>query len=141
LVNKATVQWASTNLLPSEQIGAGGYSTVRGYDEYEASGDEGYLVNAEVRTPAFSIGNLFGLKKATDRLQALVFTDYGSVWKKKIVFGEDPHQDLWSIGPGLRYTISPYFSMRFDYGFQLTDTGQSTRDYNSRGHLGLVLSY
>ncbi len=40
---RASVQWSSTNLLPSEQFSIGGLATVRGYEERMLSGDHGYL--------------------------------------------------------------------------------------------------
>ncbi len=47
---------------------------------------------------------------------------------------------MLGVGPGLRYVINPYLSLRFDYGFQLLTTGFGTGEH-SRGHVGLVISY
>ncbi len=145
LVTRGTVQQADVNLLTSEQLGLGGYDTVRGYDEREANGDEGYLVKMELRAPPFSFGQAteWGwFKKATDQLQFLAFWDYGMVENRHLFDGEDPHVQLASVGPGLRYSISPYLTVRFDYGFQLYETGISrNRRDNSRAHLGIVFSY
>lgn len=137
---RGTYQWASGNLLGSEQLGVGGYTSVRGYDEREANGDEGYLFTTEFRSPPVSLGKLMTLSKATDQLQFLAFFDYGCTENLRLLPGEDPHVLLASVGPGLRYSIAPYLTFRFDYGWQLYDTGLNTR-YNSRGHLGLVLAY
>lgn len=38
-------QLASTNLLPSEQMGLGGYNSVRGYLERQVNVDNGLIVN------------------------------------------------------------------------------------------------
>ncbi|NUN93766.1 MAG: ShlB/FhaC/HecB family hemolysin secretion/activation protein [Verrucomicrobiae bacterium] len=137
---KGSLQVAHRNLLASEQIGVGGSGSVRGYDEREANGDEGYLVSTEIRTPPVSLGALVGLEKAVDQLQFLGFFDYGVAENRILLPGEDPHVQLAGTGPGLRYTISPWLSVRFDYGWQLYDTGLNPR-YNSRGHLGVIIAY
>ncbi len=137
---KGSYQFADGNLLGSEQLGLGGYSSVRGYDEREANGDEGYLISTEIRTPPVSLGALVGIEGARDQLQFLGFYDYGSTYNRILLPGEDPHIQLAGAGPGLRYSISPWFTLRFDYGWQLYDTGLNTR-YNSRAHIGIVLAY
>ena len=140
LTERGVVQFTDRNLLPSEQIGLGGYDTVRGYDEREADGDSGFLISSEVATPPFSLGNLVGIAGATDQFQLLGFVDYGGTSLHNP--GPDdtnPNTNLLGIGPGIRYAISPYMSFRFDYGFQLIKTGFDDR-YDSRGHVGLVLS-
>jgi hemolysin activation/secretion protein len=133
-------QFANGNLLGSEQLGLGGYSTVRGYDEREANGDEGYLFSTEIRTPPVSLLELFSIQKIKDQLQFLGFFDYGQTKNRILLNGEDPHLLLASVGPGLRYLINPYLTIRFDYGWQLYDTGLNQRE-NSRGHLGILVSY
>jgi hypothetical protein len=40
----------------------------------------------------------------------------------------------------LRYAISTHFSLRADYGWQLHNA-ETDRQYASRSHIGLVLSY
>ncbi|MBI4026248.1 MAG: hypothetical protein HY360_14775 [Verrucomicrobia bacterium] len=69
-----------------------------------------------------------------------MFWDYGSAENFRLLTGEDPHVPLSSVGPGMRYSITPYLSVRADYGFQLYDTGANMRS-NSRWHIGAVLSY
>jgi len=138
---RALYQLADSNLLPSEELGLGGYQTVRGYDEREANGDEGFLFSNELATPPVSVGQFFGLKEATDQLQFLAFVDYGGTSLHNATPADvNPNTNLLGIGPGVRYNISPYLAVRFDYGFQLIDTGFDTR-HNSRGHVGVVLSY
>lgn len=138
---RGTAQIADGNLLPSEQMGLGGYSTVRGYEEREANGDEGWLLTNEVRTPPVSLGQVCGVSKATDQLQFLAFWDYGQTSNIDLLAGEDKHLILSSVGPGVRYSIAPWLSARFDYGWQLTDTGASDGRRSQRAHLGLTVSY
>jgi len=139
-IERGELQVSDRNLLPSEQIGLGGYDTVRGYDEREADGDSGFLISSELETPAISLGNLVGLAQATDQFQLLGFVDYGGTSLHSPGPNDtNPNTNLLGIGPGVRYAISPYMSFRFDYGFQLIKTGFDSR-YDSRGHIGLVLS-
>jgi hemolysin activation/secretion protein len=93
---RGQAQTTSDPLMPSEQLGLGGYSTVRGYEERVVNGDKGWLVVNEVRTPGFRIGNLTRQDEGQDYLQLLAFFDYGAVR------GESPHADLYSAGAGLR---------------------------------------
>lgn len=139
-IAKGMYQWSDSNLLGSEQLGLGGFSTVRGYGEREVNGDGGYLVNMEIRTPPVSVGQLFGIQEAMDRFQFLGFWDYGCAQNHRLLVNEDPNLLLSSVGPGIRYTIGPYVSVRFDYGFQLYDTAFNTRE-NSRSHVGVIISY
>jgi len=140
LTERGELQLADQNLMPSEQIGLGGYDTVRGYDEREADGDSGFFVSSELAAPAFSLGNLVGIAQAEDKFQLLGFVDYGGTSLHSPGPNDtNPNANLLGIGPGVRYEISPYMSFRFDYGFQLIKTGFDSR-YDSRGHIGLVMS-
>ena len=138
---RGEVQESDANLLPSEQLGLGGYQTVRGYDEREVNGDNGFLISTEVATPPVSIAEALGLKTIKDQLQFLGFVDYGGTTLHQITPADiNPDTNLLGVGPGLRYVINPYVSLRFDYGFQLIDTGFDAR-HNSRAHLGVLVSY
>jgi hemolysin activation/secretion protein len=144
LLVSVTGQLSSENLLVSEQLGAGGYSTVRGYQERVANAEEGIVTTLELRTPSFSITRheLFGAKLPGDQLQLLTFWDYANLERHNSdgTTSMPESYSLSSAGVGLRYSMSEHFSLRFDYGWQLKDSavGES-RD--SRGHIGLVLSY
>ena len=140
-------QESDANLLPSEQLGLGGYATVRGYDERTANGDNGFLVSTELATPPVSIAEFLGIKKVKDQLQFLGFVDYGGTSLHQITPADiNPNSNLLGVGPGLRYVINPYVSIRFDYGFQMTDTTDYINTgfdshHHSRGHLGVLISY
>jgi len=144
---RGMVQFADSNLLPSEQLGLGGYQTVRGYDERAANGDDGFLVSTEVATPPVSIAHMLGCQKISDQLQFLGFVDYGGTSLHQVTAADvNPNSNLLGVGPGLRYVINPYLSIRFDYGFQLTDTTDYANTsfdshHHSRAHLGVLVSY
>ncbi|NJK93508.1 MAG: ShlB/FhaC/HecB family hemolysin secretion/activation protein [Blastochloris sp.] len=145
LSNEFNAQISSSNLLGSEQMSFGGYSSVRGYDERELSNtDEGWMVRNELRAPAISILQWFGVKGVKDQLQFLGFFDYGSA---EAHTGNVTRQDglavgsetLASAGPGLRYSVNSWLTVRADYGFQLNDAGNDRHD--SRWHVGVIVSY
>ena len=138
---RGLVQESNANLLPSEQLGLGGYDTVRGYDEREVNGDNGFLISTEIATPPVSLCELFGLPKVKDQLQFFGFVDYGGTSLHNVTPADvNPNTNLLGIGPGFRYAINPYLTARFDYGFQMIDTGFDGR-HNSRADFGLVVSY
>ena len=141
LTTRAEYQISGANLLPSEQLGLGGYATVRGYEEREVNGDDGFLLSTELATPPVSIGEALGIKAVKDQLQFLGFIDYGGTSLHHVTEADvNPNTNLLGIGPGFRYVINPYVSIRFDYGFQMIDTGFDGR-HNSRAHLGVLVSY
>jgi len=67
--------------------------------------------------------------------------DYGEVENVHLLSAEKPHYFFSSVGPGLRYKLSNHFSLRFDYGWQLLDSGLNPERQHSRAHLGLVATY
>ena len=115
----ASGQFSPYNLLPSEQFGLGGYDTVRGYDMRELSVESGLLLSGEVRSPALPLFHHFKWIKQVDAIQFLAFIDYGYGRYKKMLPFEEENQYLMSIGPGLRYTLEPYFTARLDWGIKL----------------------
>lgn len=136
----AQTQFADANLLSSEQFRMGGFNTVRGYDESEARGDNGYLYNIELITPPVSVGQTLGFKGAKDELRFIGFWDYGVVTNVFDIQDANPDIELSGAGAGIRYNVDRYLSIRADYGFQLLGTGLAER-HDSRWHLGFILSY
>ena len=68
-------QHSADRLVPGEQFGLGGASTVRGYGERELAGDTGWLVSVELATPR--LDGALALAGIDARL--LVFADGGQV--------------------------------------------------------------
>ena len=116
---RATGQVASNDLIVSEELGAGGVDSVRGYDERADSGSQGVLVSTELYTPAVSpLHALFGTD-VTDSGQLLAFYDYGRVADEHLQQKSPTRAELSSVGFGARYTLDRYLDIRFDYGWQL----------------------
>lgn len=141
-VFRAMGQLATGNLPTSEQLGLGGSLGPRGYDEREANGDQGYVLINEIHTPSFPV--LQNFKPAwRDSIKLLGFFDYGETQNIDLLVGEDPHIGMMSVGAGIRYQFRDNLSAKFDYGFQLKDTGPLNphAPRNSRGTVSVLLSF
>jgi hemolysin activation/secretion protein len=132
-------QYSTERLLPSEELALGGYNTIRGYDERVLLGDTGWIVNNEIRSPSIPLANILNVPAVTDQLQLLGFFDYGYLHVINAQPGEPANPTLYSTGVGLRYSLRHNFSVRFDYGFPLTEKGLN--EHLSRMHLGALLSF
>ncbi len=129
-----TGQAASGPLLPSEQLGAGGADSVRGYDEREARGDRGVVASAELSTPSVEPAG-WG-----EAFRLVAFFDYGAVGNRERLPGEPRSTDLVGAGAGLRFDWNPWASVRLDLARQLTRTGLSDED-RDRAHVSVVVSF
>ena len=139
-VMRVIEQVSDRNLIPSEQLGAGGFDTVRGYDERAANGSIGVLITEELRTPPFRPAKYLGAPDFGEEAQLLAFWDYGSVREKQLAPGARSSVQLQSAGLGLRYTIARYFDFRLDYGWQLRKLPDAA-GRSQLGHLGVTVSY
>ncbi len=147
LLTSVTGQLSSENLLSSEQLGAGGYATVRGYNERVANAEEGVITSLELRSPSFSIHSnqqvrVAGHPLPDDQVQLLAFWDYAQL-ERHSADESSPAPKSYSLsaaGIGLRYSMSQHLSVRFDYGWQIKDSAVG-KSGDSRGHIGVVLSY
>ena len=140
LRSTATGQIASTNLQPSEEIGLGGYGSVRGYDFREVNGDNGFILSNEILLPPLHPLAQAHLSRTEDRLRFLAFMDYGGVSDARRIPGDPAMRYLWSIGLGLRYRLGRYLAVRFDYGFDLIRTGLDNNN-GSRADFSVVASF
>lgn len=105
-------QYSNDRLLPGEQFGLGGASSVRGYVERTVSGDSGYSASVELYSPDFG-----KLLSPTVNARALVFSDWGQVqFVDGDLYGEKK-RSLASIGAGLRLNLSRDLVIKFDLGF------------------------
>lgn len=130
---RAQGQVASTNLLGSEQLGLGGASLLRGYEEREANGDNGVALINEVRAGA--------VRLAGGRLVPLAFVDAGWTAVHTPLVGETRARNLASAGLGLRYTLGATVVARADYGWQLRESGVSPTGDDRRGHVSVTVGW
>ena len=87
-VTRGIAQLASANLLGSEQLGLGGASSLRGYEDREANGDNGFVLVNEIHIPPFPVLGAIARGRMNDRLDPLVFLDYGVVASHERLPGE-----------------------------------------------------
>jgi hemolysin activation/secretion protein len=130
-------QLANGNLQATEQFLLGGESTVRGYPELIAAGDQGILVRNEIYSPAFSLSKLAGFKSAYDQFQLLIFYDYGLTAIHDPLPGEEKSTQLSSFGVGARWQVRQNLSAYFDYGWQIDHIDSD----HSRAHVGVTASF
>jgi len=144
LSHSLSAQLASTNLLPSEQLPVGGRGSVRGYEENAlTASDEGWTIQNELRTPAFSVGGWVARQlggqvpsRWHDQLQFLVFYDYGQAHPDD---GATGLTTLAAVGAGVRYSVGSHVNVQADYGHRLRDIPGDNDD--GRWHLSAMLSW
>jgi hemolysin activation/secretion protein len=101
LFGSFSAQYAGGNLDSSEKFVLGGPSGVRAHPVGEGSGDDGWLITAELR---HELGGLPGLPGS--QMQALAFVDTGAVrlhrrpWAGALAAGRGNHVALSGIGLG-----------------------------------------
>ncbi|HQZ29998.1 MAG TPA: ShlB/FhaC/HecB family hemolysin secretion/activation protein, partial [Verrucomicrobiales bacterium] len=127
-------QGSNANLLASETIGAGGYDSVRGWEQRIARGDSGVVGSAELRTPSFYPSTFAGFSNVRDGAYGLIFYDFASLSSKDPLPGQE-NIEMGSVGLGFRYQREEWFTLRVDYGFQVTEEGFDDGN-QGRWHVG-----
>lgn len=124
----ADVQLATGALPSGEQYSLGGNATVRGYYDYEQSGDDGWNSRIELVSPVWL--NLWGVRGT-----ALVFADRGFVHTINAQLTQDPRVHLGSQGFGLRFFGDKGLQISLDLAHVSFDTERPTdngmREYAS----------
>lgn len=95
-------QLSDTPMISNEQIGAGGATTVRGYNESQRFGDDGAVGSLELQSP--SIAQLLP-EKSRERLNEfyyLLFIDRAWLRTRNSGAGSEERWQLFSAGLGLR---------------------------------------
>lgn len=125
-------QYTHDMLVPGEQFGAGGASSVRGFDEREIANDSGRTTNAELYTPNLCSG--------ATQCRALTFYDTGHVGRNHPLPGELAQASIGSVGFGWRMSVDRYLALQLDYG-RVVDSGITQVQGDYRIHFKLALSY
>jgi len=122
-------------LVPGEQFGAGGGSSVRGLDERAVATDSGAFTNLELYTP-----NLCGGGGGIWQCRALAFVDAARGERNKALPGEIRRVGVASAGIGLRLAAGAGMSLQIDYGHVVHDSPAigSTRN---KVHVRASLAY
>lgn len=139
-------QVASENLQASELFGAGGFDTVRGFEQRELVGDQGFWGTIELYTPDLALSRIFDWENESDELRFLGFFDAASVEQSSVVpaapFGLINQRQIGSVGVGLRWSYSDWFKLRADYGYPVyTDTNRVGLNESGRFHIGATATF
>jgi hemolysin activation/secretion protein len=121
-------QYTNDPLVPGEQFGIGGASSVRGFHEREIAKDQGYSGSVEIYTPDLS--KLVNVTSFQSRF--LVFYDRGYVSLRNPAPGDIVSTQIDSIGPGLRITDGKKFSFSADYGLVVNPPDETTTEKTTR---------
>ncbi len=105
-----TGQYSTDPLLSSEQMYLGGANSVRGQAYSAASGDDGFLLNAELRYSIF---------ESAPSLQLAAFYDMGMVHTKEPFPGQDTWETAMGAGVGVRSEIFKGLDLRADVAVPL----------------------
>ena len=116
-------QYSRDALVPGEQFGIGGSTSVRGLDERVLATDSGAAVNLELYTP-----NLCPAHEGW-QCRALGFVDAASGSRNQALPGEIDRTSAAGTGLGLRLAIGSSMNLQLDYGHVL-HAGAATGDRN-----------
>ena len=110
-------QLADSPLVTNEQFSVGGHTTVRGYFQSEAVGDDGVNGSVELRSPSFA-GRLGSF---VDEARLYVFADGGFVRVRRPLPDQTGDFSLVSVGGGGRVQLFRHIHGEVAYGVALTD--------------------
>lgn len=127
-------QYSSDALIPGEQFGAGGGSSVRGFSERELSNDSGLGTNVELYTPNLCAAH------AGWNCRALAFYDSAYLRRNRELAGELSGTSVGSVGIGLRMRVSSHVNLQIDYG-HVVKAGATNEGDANRLHFRLGFSY
>ncbi len=120
-------QYTRDNLVTTEQLGAGGMYSVRGFDERTISADNGYIANIEFYTPEIAKGQRF-----------VLFSDMGHLYNNQANIGELRNDTIASVGVGYRYIDSTNgWSGSLDYAHVVDDIENKNNQDSGKWHVSL----
>jgi len=134
-------QWASAPLINNEQFGLGGTSGVRGYQQGEIYGDDGWRALFDLRAPAIVIGDFpteDGVVPA--QLHCSWFMDYGQAWLIDRPVKGQGNQDFtfkqWGTGVSFFLAIGQHVDARLTLAWALLGT-QTTSSGNAQAYFSI----
>lgn len=133
---KTAFQLASGPLVSNEQYSAGGATSIRGYLAAERTGDEGYLLSQELRTP--SLAKFLGSYVQEWRFYA--FAEGARLRLHDPLPEQEDEYSLASVGLGTRASLSKWLSGSLDWGYPLLD-GPNTQKQDSRLHFSVQATF
>ena len=119
-------------LIPGEQFGAGGATSVRGFDERQVASDSGASANLELFTPELCRGKW--------QCRALAFYDTAYARRNHALAGEMRSTTIASTGLGVRIAFSDAMNLQLDWGHIVRDGELPATDKN-RVHVRMGIAY
>ena len=121
---RLTGQEANEPLISGEQIGLGGASSIRGFEEREVIGDSGQYINLEIWSPVL-----------TYNTRILAFADIGRRDLDEPVPNQESKESLSSVGIGFRWQWRQNLNISCDVayvtnGSATTDSGDGKIHFN-----------
>ncbi|MCB1076222.1 MAG: ShlB/FhaC/HecB family hemolysin secretion/activation protein [Verrucomicrobiae bacterium] len=140
LVLRGNGHLTDARLTSTEQLLAGGYLTVRGFDENLVRGDSGAILNAELISPSFSLAGT-AISDVKDKWNLLAFYDSAFLDITDALPGE-ANPSLQSAGLGLTCRLGDLAYARAAYGWVIDTHGlaEETID-DGRLHFGITVRY
>lgn len=128
---RLTGQLTDQPLLTSEEFGAGGLDSVRGYLEAEALGDYGINGTLELRSPSLADRLAFGSSKPFGEFRGFVFLDGAKLLVREAQNDQARSFSLASFGAGFNFNLYTYLYGALDWADPVL-AGPSTRAWSSR---------
>ena len=130
---KSDGQWVNTPVPPTEKYFAGGMESVRGYREYEASGDNAVRASVELLSPPIPALSFENIRRS---LRLAAFYDLAYLWVRGATPGQVDYHQLAGTGVGLRLVLSDHVRFRYDAAWALHQ-GPFTPEGAFFGHFSL----
>ena len=122
-------QYAGEALIPGEQFGIGGATSVRAFEERSITGDDGTFGNVELYAPPLGYG-----------VQVLGFVDAGQVHRHRAQAGELRNDTVVSAGAGARWQWQDNLALSLDVAHEIT-AASTTGAGRAKVHFNLFVRY
>ena len=132
-------QYTSDALIPGEQFGAGGSTSVRGFAERELANDSGLQLSAELYSPNWC-GSVGSGGAVAMQCRLVLFYDGAHASRNHALPGEQERATIGSVGLGWRFFVSRYMSGQIDYGHIINKGGIAGKG-SGQMHFKLNFSY
>jgi len=110
-------QYSDSHLITNEQFSLGGLSSVRGYFQSEAVGDQGFAQSLELRSPSAATA----LGSFVDEARLFAFADMGYAHVRSVLPGQRSDFRLVGVGGGARLRLFDALTGEVSVGVPLRD--------------------
>jgi hemolysin activation/secretion protein len=114
-------QISDAPLVSGEQFAVGGLSSVRGYLQAVAIGDNGVAGTVELRSPAIRLAP----RRLLDDWRVFAFSDAGDTWLIQPLPGQTGETPLYSFGAGTRFQLLGHLDGDVAVAFPMRSTASS----------------